>query len=81
MAKKNFTVTKKPNAPKHRKFPDQPAASATLKTWENYHEKCKTVKAYNDEKDAIYAKKLKEFEAYKKYKDELKEKARKLKSK
>ena len=33
--------------PKIKKYPKQPKASASLKSWENYQQKCKDVDKFN----------------------------------
>ena len=65
---------KKPHKPKLLKYPKRPKASASLETWERYYAKIKEIDKENKRRVSEYHRKLKEIEAAKKKKEELKRK-------
>jgi len=67
---------KAPKKPSFKKAPKLPKATANKQVWENYYKKLIEIEKFNEKLKTDYNKKVKEFEADKKFKEKIKTKAK-----
>lgn len=63
---------KKPSKPKFKKLPKQPKATASKETWKSYENRVKAINAENDKLIADYKRKVSDYEAEIKKRDNIK---------
>lgn len=63
---------KKPSKPKFKKLPKQPKATASKETWKSYENRVKAINAENDKLISEYKRKVGEYEAEIKKRDNIK---------
>lgn len=71
---------KTPKKPKFNALPKAPKMTASDATWDNYRKRVDEVKKVNDKKKAEYLKKKSAYEAELKKRQQIKDKAAKVKS-
>jgi hypothetical protein len=76
-----MAALKKPSKPKYKALPKAPKMTGSKESWNTYEQKVKKIIAENDKLKAAYEKALKAFEAEKKNRERIKEKASAAKSK